>query len=187
MGRLMDVFGAEQPVALVTGSGAPRVGNTIVRALAARGYRCVVHANRSLEEAEATTSELAAQGHESIALQAELTNEAQLHGLIDRAWSRWRRRCCSAASRCWAVCSAGSGAVVEGVAGAVAAGGVPVAAVSASVGFFLQPASASKQAAVITVQCRARKGIRVSGGKDVRTAGGPGRNAAQLSRRRPAA
>jgi pteridine reductase len=91
MGRLTDVFGSENPVALVTGSGAPRVGNAIVRALAARGYRCVVHANRSLPEAEATAQELTAQGRDSIALQAALTDDAQLHRLIDNAWSHWGR------------------------------------------------------------------------------------------------
>lgn len=96
MGRLTDVFGTEEPVALVTGSGAPRVGNTIVRALAARGYRCVVHANRSLEEAEATARELTAQygqagGRLHLALQADLTHESALHQLIDDAWSHFGR------------------------------------------------------------------------------------------------
>lgn len=91
MGRLSDLFGTEQPVALVTGSGAPRVGNSIVRAMAGRGYRCVVHANRGLLEAEATARELAAQGQECLALQAELTDEGQLHRLIDDAWSHWGR------------------------------------------------------------------------------------------------
>jgi len=91
MGRLTDVFGTEHPVALVTGSGAARVGNAIVRALAARGYRCVVHANHSRAEAEKTAAELTAEGHESIALQADLTDEGQLHGLIDRTWSQWGR------------------------------------------------------------------------------------------------
>jgi pteridine reductase len=91
MGRLTDVFGTEHPVALVTGSGAPRVGNAIVRALAARGYCCVIHANRSLAYAQATAQELTAQGHECVALQAELTDDGQLHRLIDDAWSPWGR------------------------------------------------------------------------------------------------
>jgi pteridine reductase len=91
MGRLREVFGTEQPVALVTGSGAPRVGNTIVRALASRGYRCVIHTNRSLDSAQMTSQELTAQGRESIVLRAELTDEAQLHRLIDDAWSCWER------------------------------------------------------------------------------------------------
>lgn len=98
MGRLTEVFGSEQPVALVTGSGAPRVGNTIVRTLAARGYRCAVHANRNLEHAEATVAELltptggsvsTAAAH--IALQADLTKESDLHSLVDRAFSHYGR------------------------------------------------------------------------------------------------
>jgi len=91
MGRLTDVFGTEHPVALVTGSGARRVGNAVVRRLAERGYRCVVHANRSVEEAEATAQELIAQGSEAIALQANLTLEPELHRLIDVAWSHFGR------------------------------------------------------------------------------------------------
>ena len=91
MVRLTDVFGTEHPVALVTGSGAPRVGNVIIRALAARGYRCVIHANRSLSAAETSARELTDQGRECIALQAELTDDTQLHRLIDSAWSHWGR------------------------------------------------------------------------------------------------
>jgi pteridine reductase len=106
MGRLTDVFGSERPVALVTGSGAPRVGNTIVRTLAARGYRCAVHANRHLEHAEATVAELLEQsgvgfqpalnerqaGSPSyVALQADLTSEAELHGLIDKTFAHFGR------------------------------------------------------------------------------------------------
>jgi pteridine reductase len=91
MGRLTDVFGSERPAALVTGSGAPRVGNVIVRTLAARGYRCVVHANRNLEHAEATVAELQPHGGTHLALQADLTNESELHGLIDRTIAHFGR------------------------------------------------------------------------------------------------
>jgi pteridine reductase len=96
MGGLTDVFGVEHPVALVTGSGAPRVGNALVRALAERGYRCVVHANRSREEAEATVRELSPTHGQAgslphLALQADLTKESELHGLIDRAYEHFGR------------------------------------------------------------------------------------------------
>ena len=91
MDRLTAVFGTARPVALVTGSGAERVGNAIVRTLASRRYRCVVHANRSLKEAHATVRELLAQGHEALALQADLTDETALHGLINGAWSHFGR------------------------------------------------------------------------------------------------
>jgi pteridine reductase len=91
MGRLSDVFGDEHPVALVTGSGAPRVGNAIVRELAARGYRCAIHANRSLDQAQETAAELTALGNEAIALQADLTNETELHRLIDQVFAHFGR------------------------------------------------------------------------------------------------
>jgi len=106
MGRLTDIFGSERPVALVTGSGAPRVGNTIVRTLAARGYRCAVHANRNLAHAEATVAELRRTGFQPVlsdkdsgqagslsyvALQADLTKEGELHGLIDQTIAHFGR------------------------------------------------------------------------------------------------
>ena len=48
---------AQHPVALVTG-GAVRVGRSIVRELAARGYRVAVHANTSLDRAQELVMEL---------------------------------------------------------------------------------------------------------------------------------
>lgn len=91
MERRPTLFGTEQPVVLVTGSGAKRVGNAIVRTFAQRGYRCVVHANRSIAEAEATVSDLRTMGVEAVALQAELTDEQALHRLFDEAWAHFGR------------------------------------------------------------------------------------------------
>ncbi len=90
MGRLSEVFGTERPVALVTGS-ARRVGNIVVRLLAARGYRCVVHANSSVKEAETTVAELKALGQEAITLQANLTVQKELHALIDNTYAHFER------------------------------------------------------------------------------------------------
>lgn len=45
------VFGVENPVALVTGSGSARVGRCIAETLRAAGFRIVLHANRSADEA----------------------------------------------------------------------------------------------------------------------------------------
>ena len=59
---------AEGAVALVTGSGAPRVGNAIARRLAAAGFRLVIHANASRAEAEATAADLRSRGTEAVAL-----------------------------------------------------------------------------------------------------------------------
>lgn len=91
MSRFSDVFGIEQPVALVTGSGAKRVGNAIVQSLAARGYRCVVHANRSLEQAEDFVAKLRDSGAEAIAQQANLTDTRELHALVDKSLSHFGR------------------------------------------------------------------------------------------------
>ena len=60
MPELRNLFGTDHPVALVTGSGAKRVGNVVARALAARGFHLVLHANQSLPEAEETMNEIVA-------------------------------------------------------------------------------------------------------------------------------
>ena len=61
MTTLTSLFDSPNPVALVTGSGAPRVGNIVARALASRGYRLIIHANRSVQPAEETAAELGRQ------------------------------------------------------------------------------------------------------------------------------
>jgi NAD(P)-dependent dehydrogenase (short-subunit alcohol dehydrogenase family) len=48
---------ADKPFALITGSGRPRIGKRIARALGERGYRIAVHYNSSEEEAKDTVRE----------------------------------------------------------------------------------------------------------------------------------
>lgn len=60
MTSLQDVFECDQPVALVTGSGAPRVGRTIAFELARLGCRIALHANTSGTEAEQAAAQLEA-------------------------------------------------------------------------------------------------------------------------------
>jgi pteridine reductase len=91
MTTLYELFGDEHPVALVTGSGAKRVGNCIARTLAARGYRLVLHANTSLNEATASVADLRTIGVEAIVLQADLTDEAAARKLIDDAHRHFGR------------------------------------------------------------------------------------------------
>jgi pteridine reductase len=81
----------EHPVAIVTGSGAPRVGNVIVRALAARGYRVAVHANSSIDEAEQTAEELRAGGAHAFAVQAELSDETDVERMVAEVYERFGR------------------------------------------------------------------------------------------------
>ncbi len=72
-------------MALITGSGAPRVGNVVARRLAAEGYRVVLHANRSVAAAEATVADLQASGAEAFAVAGDLRDEAIVRRLIDQA------------------------------------------------------------------------------------------------------
>lgn len=91
MPELKELFGTEHPVAIVTGSGAKRVGNAVARALAARGFHLVLHANRSLAEAEETIAELHRAGGQAIALAADLTNEAAARQFVDNAHQHYGR------------------------------------------------------------------------------------------------
>lgn len=70
-------------MALVTG-GAVRVGRSIVRELAARGYGVAVHANTSLDRAQELVTELNDNGHEAAAFGAELRDEDATRAMIDR-------------------------------------------------------------------------------------------------------
>jgi len=78
-----------RPVALVTGSGAARVGRSVARTLAERGFRLVLHANSSLEAAERSAKEYSRQGVAAIALAADLRDEAAVTQMIDRALSHY--------------------------------------------------------------------------------------------------
>lgn len=70
--------------ALVTGA-AVRLGRAMALGLARRGTAVAVHYAGSSEAADATVAELQAQGVMAEALQADLLDEAQMTGLVDRA------------------------------------------------------------------------------------------------------
>jgi NAD(P)-dependent dehydrogenase (short-subunit alcohol dehydrogenase family) len=76
----------KQPLktALVTG-GAKRIGKAIVDDLAAHGFSLAIHANTSLEEAEALARSLREQGVKAAALSCDLADEAATAGLIEAA------------------------------------------------------------------------------------------------------
>ena len=78
-----------RPVALVTGAGAERIGKCVARTLADHGYQLAIHANRSVDQAEATASELSAQGNPAIAVQADLTDESAVREMIDTVVRRF--------------------------------------------------------------------------------------------------
>lgn len=68
-------------VALVTGS-AKRLGRAIAEDLAAHGFAVALHANGSLDEAEAVAHTLRSEGKRAIALKADLGNISETGSLI---------------------------------------------------------------------------------------------------------
>src|SRR5262245_33977364 len=70
--------------ALVTG-GAKRVGLAITRALAQAGYAVAVHANTSRAEADAVCADIRSEGGHAQAVQADLSDHAQVLKLIPAA------------------------------------------------------------------------------------------------------
>lgn len=91
MSDLQQLFGTPHPVALVTGSGAPRVGQTVARTLAKRGYQVVIHAHASIEAAQEVARELQQSRHEAIALTANLSDESHVKRLLEETLSRFQR------------------------------------------------------------------------------------------------
>lgn len=79
------------PVALVTGGGAPRIGNFVVRDLAARGYAVVAHANSSVENAERTVDELTTAGHMAISVTADVSREDDVRKMFATTLSKFGR------------------------------------------------------------------------------------------------
>ncbi len=78
-------------VALVTGSGKRRVGWHVAEALAARGYALVVHYRSSAAEAAETVNSFQARGVNAVALQADLTDERSVRGLVDQTLVKFGR------------------------------------------------------------------------------------------------
>tara|TARA_B100000795_G_scaffold236046_1_gene195986 strand:+ start:140 stop:919 length:780 start_codon:yes stop_codon:yes gene_type:complete len=70
--------------ALVTG-GAIRLGREIALYLGEQGFDVAVHYAASADAARATASEIEAIGQKSVALQADLLDEAQSQSLVSRA------------------------------------------------------------------------------------------------------
>jgi NAD(P)-dependent dehydrogenase (short-subunit alcohol dehydrogenase family) len=79
----------KEKVAVVTGSGSG-IGEGIVRLFVEEGARVVV-SNRSPEAAEAVATSLVEQGHQAIALKADVAVEADCRTLIDKAVEHFGR------------------------------------------------------------------------------------------------
>lgn len=80
-----------RPVALVTGSGAPRIGNCVARTLAARGYRLALHTHWSLEGARETARELEAAGTEAMVVPADVRHEDAVRTIVRQVHEHFGR------------------------------------------------------------------------------------------------
>lgn len=103
----VSIHGADdpqRPVALVTGSTAPRVGRAIAAVLHQAGYRIVLQGNRSAAASDGVAESWSAAGGRTVALQADLRSASEIQRLADltfqqferldvlvHAASRWRR------------------------------------------------------------------------------------------------
>lgn len=91
MQSLESLFGHANPVALVTGSGAPRVGQMIAQDLAAWGFHLVLHANHSIDAAEAFAGELRQSGTEVLIVQGPVEAEASAARWMEQVLDRFGR------------------------------------------------------------------------------------------------
>lgn len=76
--------GSPNRVAVVTGSGRRRVGNTVARMLAERGFDIVLHYHASAQSAGETAMELRALGVRAEPMPADVATEAEVDRLFDR-------------------------------------------------------------------------------------------------------
>ncbi len=73
--------------ALITGAGK-RIGRAIVEDLAENGFSVAIHANSSIDEAEAVAAELRQKGKYAVAVQGDLTKTNETEALVKRAADR---------------------------------------------------------------------------------------------------
>ncbi len=76
---------AEQSINVIITGGAQRVGRAIALDLAAHGFGVIIHANTSLDGAEALAEEIRADGGRAWAVQADLTDVKQASGVVEQA------------------------------------------------------------------------------------------------------
>lgn len=88
-GRLQEIFGVERPVAFVTGSGADRVGRAIARRLAESGYRIVLHAHHSIDQARQTAEQWSAEGYETSFVSGQVDDQRTISLWADEIAGRF--------------------------------------------------------------------------------------------------
>ena len=88
---LQQTFGCDNPVALVTGSAAPRIGRAIALRLASLGCHLVIHTKTSSAAAEDFAAQLRARGTEVIVATARMEDSIAVEKMIDATIQRFGR------------------------------------------------------------------------------------------------
>lgn len=92
MTTLQETFDCEHPVALVTGSGAPRVGRNIAMRLANAGCDISLHANRSIDAAQQTAGHLRDQfGRQALVTNGTLEDSSVPERLVEQTHQHFGR------------------------------------------------------------------------------------------------
>lgn len=91
MFSVQNRFQTAHPVALVTGSGAPRVGNAIACHLATLGCHIALHANDSLAAAEQTADSLQRADTQCMIVQGPIDQSAAVEGFVQQVTERFGR------------------------------------------------------------------------------------------------
>jgi pteridine reductase len=82
---------SDRPVALVTGSGAKRVGAVVAERLARHGYSLVLHYRTARAEAEEAAAAYQSQGVRAAAFAADLTDESAVVRLVASSLAEFGR------------------------------------------------------------------------------------------------
>ena len=92
MPSLQKTFDCDHPVALVTGSGAPRVGRTIATHMARLGCHLALHANASVDQAEGVAADLMqTHGIDVIVTRGSLADDSVPQQIVDQTRDRFGR------------------------------------------------------------------------------------------------
>lgn len=89
--HLHRLFGTDRPVAWITGSAADRVGRAVAKRFAARGYRVVLHANRSVEAGVRVAKRWNDVGVETMLVTGAIEEEATVNRWIEQINERFGR------------------------------------------------------------------------------------------------
>jgi pteridine reductase len=81
----------DHPVALITGSGRPRIGRAIAASLGQSGYRIALHYHRSESEAQAALREFRDRDVDCEVFQADVASESDVDDMFDRLGERFGR------------------------------------------------------------------------------------------------